>query len=578
MSTEIQPVRIFIAYSSKDLVYKEEIRRRLKPLLRAGKISIWDNYNIEAGVDWDTEIREKLDQSDLILLLLSPDALDSDYFYEVEAPIALQRHEAGQAIAVGVLLRPCALKHTPFEKLERYELLPKKGYPVTHEHWHNADAAYLTIFEEIDILVEKVEGLRLAQILRLQRQQEYSDCASEAQALVKKKKWAEAKAVLDNALAVWEAGFEPVREGLEKQRNKCGEELLNLAEVKRKKLEEHRQREEADHSAWNIAQAAATEGAYQKYVREHPMGIHLAAALVALHDIEADKKETERKKQAQEANEQRAREVAAQKQQEEAARKKREQEQAEAKKRETEATARRADPFADLMIPIKGGSFDMGDTFGDGGANEKPVHRVTVPDFHLCKYPVTQDQWIAIMGDNPAHFKGDENLPVEQVSWEDTQVFIKKLNEKTGKTYRLPTEAEWEYAARAGGKKVRFGNGKNIADPKEINFNGGKRYKQPYSIVGEYRAKTTVVGAFAANALGLYGMSGNVSEWCQDWYADYPSQAQTNPAGPASGSDRVLRGGSWYFDAGHCRVTDRGRILPGYRDDQIGFRLASSPQ
>lgn len=142
MSTELQPVRIFIAYSSKDVAFKDEIRRRLKPLLRAGKVSIWDNYNIEGGGGTGIlSISRKTWPGRDHPASARPDALDSDYFYDVEAPIALQRHETGEAIAVGVLLRPCALKHTPFEKLERYELLPKKGYPITDPHWHHADAA-----------------------------------------------------------------------------------------------------------------------------------------------------------------------------------------------------------------------------------------------------------------------------------------------------------------------------------------------------------------------------------------------------------------------------------------------------
>ncbi len=160
MSTEAQPVRIFIAYSSKDLIFKDGIRKSLRPLERAKKVSIWDNYDIEAGKIWDAEVREKLAQSDLILLLLSPDALDSDYFYDVEARIALERHEAGEAIAVGILLRPCIdmLKHTPLNDFTKYELLPKKGLPVTDRHWRTFDDAYLTIFREVDVLVEKIEA------------------------------------------------------------------------------------------------------------------------------------------------------------------------------------------------------------------------------------------------------------------------------------------------------------------------------------------------------------------------------------------------------------------------------------
>ncbi len=160
MSIEAQPVRIFIAYSSKDLVFKDEIRKRLRSLERAKKVSVWDNYDIETGKNWDVEVREKLAQSDLILLLLSPDALDSDYFYEVEAPIALQRHEAGEAIAVGVLLRPCTdmLKHTPLGDFTKYELLPKKGFPVTDRHWRTFDDAYLSIFREVNVFGGEIGG------------------------------------------------------------------------------------------------------------------------------------------------------------------------------------------------------------------------------------------------------------------------------------------------------------------------------------------------------------------------------------------------------------------------------------
>lgn len=152
-------IRIFIAYSSKDLVFKEEIRKRLRPLQRAGKVDVWDNYNIEAGKDWDAEVREKLANADLVLLLLSPDALDSEYFYKVEAPIALARHQAGEAIAVGVLLRPCSFRYTPFE-FGKYELLPKKGYPITDSRWHNSDEAYLSVFEAVDDLVVKMKEFR----------------------------------------------------------------------------------------------------------------------------------------------------------------------------------------------------------------------------------------------------------------------------------------------------------------------------------------------------------------------------------------------------------------------------------
>ena len=185
---------------------------------------------------------------------------------------------------------------------------------------------------------------------------------------------------------------------------------------------------------------------------------------------------------------------------------------------------------------------------------------------------------------NPSHFKGDDMLPVENVSWGMAQEFIEVLNKKSGASYRLPTEAEWEYAAREGGKKVRFGNGKDIADPEEMNFDASEKYKQPYSVAGAYRGKTSPVTLFKPNAQGLYDMSGNVWEWCADYYIwDYYQECHQqdivlNPKGPESGAGRVHRGGSWYGNAQYCHAAYRNLNAPGYRGNNLGFRLASSPQ
>jgi formylglycine-generating enzyme required for sulfatase activity len=231
------------------------------------------------------------------------------------------------------------------------------------------------------------------------------------------------------------------------------------------------------------------------------------------------------------------------------------------------------------MVRIPGGEFDRGDLFGDGDSDEKPVHRVRVNSFYLSRYEVTQAQWKAVMGDNPSSFKGCDNCPVESVSWNEAQEYLKRLNQRTGGNFRLPTEAEWEYAAREKGRKVRFGNGKDIADPREMNFDGSKDYKKSYSVAGEYREKTVPVNSFAPNALGLYNMSGNVWEWCSDWYgSDYYRQFEgrtaDNPKGPASGKYRVCRGGSWYNAPFGCRAAGRDGDTPDGRRISLGFRLA----
>lgn len=227
------------------------------------------------------------------------------------------------------------------------------------------------------------------------------------------------------------------------------------------------------------------------------------------------------------------------------------------------------------FVLVPGGCFQMGDTFGDGDGYEMPVHEVCVDDFYMGKYEVTQGEYTRIIGSNPSHFKKGDRYPVEQVSWDDAQDFIKKLNSHSGKHYRLPTEAEWEYAARNGGKKVRFGTGKDTIGPDEANFNASSKYAKPYSRPGTYREQTVAVGSFAPNGLGLYDISGNVWEWCHDWFdIDYYDKSpKMNPTGPSSGSYRVLRGGSWFISPRHVRAASRLRLMPDYAHSYLGFRL-----
>jgi formylglycine-generating enzyme required for sulfatase activity len=251
------------------------------------------------------------------------------------------------------------------------------------------------------------------------------------------------------------------------------------------------------------------------------------------------------------------------------------------------------------MALIPAGTFEMGDVMGDKEYdNEKPVHPVTLDAFYLGKYAVTFEEYDAFCEATKRDKPGDSGWgrgkrPVINVSWEDAVAYCNWLSMQHGfqpvytisgskvttnwnaNGYRLPTEAEWEYAAREGGKKVRFGNGKDIADPKEINFDASASYKKPYSVAGEYRRKTVPAGSLnSPNALGLHDMSGNVWEWCWDWYGGYPSTAQINPKGPDTGSFRVFRGGSWSLSPAYVRVAHRFNSTPDDRDYGLGFRLA----
>ena len=216
------------------------------------------------------------------------------------------------------------------------------------------------------------------------------------------------------------------------------------------------------------------------------------------------------------------------------------------------------------MVRVEGCTFRMGATSEqdcDAYDIEEPVHSVTLSSYYIGKTEVTQALWKAVMGSNPSKFKG-ENLPVENVSWDDCQVFVRKLNSLTGQNFRLPTEAEWEFACRGGNNSLgyKYSGSDNIDNVAWFDCNSGR--------------KTHFVATKSPNELGIYDMSGNVWEWCSDWYDKYSSGAQANPKGPESGSCRVFRGGGWGSYAGYCRSSNRGYNTPTHRHDRLGLRLA----
>ena len=228
------------------------------------------------------------------------------------------------------------------------------------------------------------------------------------------------------------------------------------------------------------------------------------------------------------------------------------------------------------MIAIPGGTFWMGSPENEAERhdNEGPQHQVTVPSFFMGKYPLTQAQYQAIIGNNPSYFKGN-NRPVETVSWDDAVLFCEELSQRTGKSYRLPSEAEWEYACRAG-TKTPFSFGDNIT-PDLVNYDGNYPYKSAPK--GKYRQQTTDVGTFPPNSFGLYDMHGNVWEWCEDdWHENYINAPTDGSAwNSRSGSNtKMLRGGSWSSIARYCRAAYRGRYSRGDRNYCCGFRVVSS--
>ena len=225
--------------------------------------------------------------------------------------------------------------------------------------------------------------------------------------------------------------------------------------------------------------------------------------------------------------------------------------------------------FRDMlpMVHVKGGGFKMGcqaQQIDTTTINERPIRPVRLSSFEIGRYEVTQELWIAVMGENPSRFKGCSQCPVETVSWHEVQAFLGKLNALTGEQYRLPTEAEWEYAARGGQQSRRH------------IYAGGSNLGSVAWHVGNSEKQTHPVGQKKPNELRLFDMSGNVREWVQDWYQRRLSGSRKDPQGPQSGSLRVSRGGSWHYVGGFCRSTSRAGENPDSRSDRLGFRLARS--
>lgn len=215
------------------------------------------------------------------------------------------------------------------------------------------------------------------------------------------------------------------------------------------------------------------------------------------------------------------------------------------------------------MVLVEGATFKMGAVVA--GSDEVPVHTVTLRDFRIGRFEVTQKQWRDVMGNDPMvnYFPGCDNCPVERVSWFSAQEYLEKISALAGKRFRLPTEAEWEYAAHGGIHSMNFKySGSN--DPDEVAWRDGNS-----------DVMTHPVGRKKPNELGLYDMSGNVWEWCSDWYSEdyYSTSPCENPPGPPEGTSRVMRGGSWFHDSSGLRVTDRDRGNPSFRFGYVGFRV-----
>lgn len=297
---------------------------------------------------------------------------------------------------------------------------------------------------------------------------------------------------------------------------------------------------------WESIRSSTDAEDFRAYLKRYPNGVYADLARNRLNALEAAAGEESRRKEE------------------------------EAKKRPRAGAVVRNQMGMELAY-VPAGSFMMGSPASEVGRSndEGPHHQVTIRDgFYMGRYEVTQAQWQQVMGSNPSSFKA-ENLPVETVSWNEAQEFIRKLNAMNdGYVYRLPTEAEWEYACRAG-TTTPFAFGSTLSSD-QANFDGN--YPYGGAAKGVFREKTTTVGSFQPNAFGLYDMHGNLWEWCEDWYHDSYNGAPADGSAwlGGGGQYRVLRGGSWDYNANYLRSAYRDRNVPDYRNISLGFRVVAA--
>jgi formylglycine-generating enzyme required for sulfatase activity len=476
-----KPIEVFFSYSREDKPLRDKLDKHLRSLKRLGVIKSWHDREILAGAEWEEEINHHIQTADIILLLISPDFIDSEYCYDIELPDAMARHEADEAYVVPILLRPVASwTKMPFAKLQVY---PSGGKPVTQ--WSDQDNAFVDVTEGIEKAVN--------QLLESRRQQEH---------------------VLNEWL--WrELPLKPeVQSELGRLQRLAG---LSDADVRIRIDEIAEQRSQA---AQAEAQKRQVEGAQRQAELARQERQKLA---------EAEQAQREREEQARQAAHQ-------------------------------SFTIHLPDRTPLEMLAIPGGKFWMGSPDGVGYDSERPRHEVTIAPFFMSRFPITQEQYQALMCKNPSQSKG-EKRPVECVTWHDAIAFCKELAGKESRRFSLPSEAQWEYACRAG-TETAFYFGETIS-AEQVNY-------------GTNKSGTTNVGIFPANKFGLHDMHGNVWEWCADyWHENYQGAPTDGSAWITTSKDstRLLRGGSWFYYPDDCRSACRDHNSPDFQNLNIGFRV-----
>jgi formylglycine-generating enzyme required for sulfatase activity len=535
-----EAVSVFLSYSRSDLEMLNKLNKQLASLVRTQKIKTWHDRDIEAGSEWEPEIQNRLNTADIIILLISADFMGSEYCYGNELKRAIERHDAGEARVIPVILRPCLwnLPEIPFSKLN---VLPDHARPITR--WEDPEEAYAAVALHISNLVEKLRQRKIEQETAQQQAAEQERLRQAEQLRQQQEALKQEK----QQLAQQEAEETAKRERIQRERHQAAEqERLRQSEqlrqqqaaeterLKQQALEQQRPTETFEFQVATLRKKIETQSGVLGFGKKE----------LITYSIDRTQKRTDY------------------------------------------FTERLSDRVVLEMVAIPGGRFRMGSTERDA---EQPVHEVQVAPFFLGKYPVTQAQWRVVAGLpkvktdlelDPSRFKGSDR-PVEKVSWWEAVEFCDRLNgfvearisNKTKRTYRLPSEAEWEYACRAG-TTTPFHFGETITADL-ANYDGNYTYGSGSK--GKYRGETTPVGSFGvANAFGLYDMHGNVWEWCADhWHENYNGAPTDGSAWLTAeqSAGRLLRGGSWGNYPSYCRSACRYYSVPDVRYNYIGFRV-----
>jgi len=570
------PLKTFIIYARSDEAYKQQLLLHLRPLLNSRLLKVWHDGNILPGEDWEKAIKKELSSSDLVLVLVSANSLNSEFIQGEELRTALDRLREGLARVVPVIVSPCVWRFDPvLAGLQALPLFGSEGpKPVNDRVWQNTDEAWANVVENLGNMVLELNEQRIKAALLASELQEAE------QRHANQEKEAEASR--------FRAEQERIR--AEQERSRTEQERLKTDQ---ERLRAEKERERKWHEAHNAAWANASEQhnitAYQQFLASYPDSINAREArqriktlrqvdrppvawgrwagisvgvlvltfllwqlirpdasegMTSSHPLTSDTLQPKKNDSLPSQTDEGAKTLSPEKLPANAGVKK-------------EEFPGKSFVFNYPMVRVAGGSFTMGSpTTEKDRDDDECQHTVSVSTFSIGKTEVTQAQWKSVMGSNPSKFKGD-NLPVENVSWNDIQAFIKKLNEKTGKKYRVPLEKEWEYAARGGNKSQGFlyAGGNSLSEVAWHRSNSGDN--------------THPVATKKANELGLYDMSGNVWEWCQDIYKAYPCDKEKR----GDGSSRCLRGGSWNYSYLH-RSAERNYNETSLHYSYCGFRLA----